>query len=142
MKEGGEGGWLGQGHDRPEGQRGAVSVVPVGDAADRVAEDLDRRSRDVQEFEEAMEHWRSQRWSKGMVPTAQPQAERAAYAPELRALLASKEERDAALAPELRALLASGVSWREVGKRLGIGELRARGALSRAEHHEMGAREG
>src|SRR5262245_33391354 len=35
-----ERGRLGQGHDRPEGQRCAVRVVAVGDAAYRVAEDL------------------------------------------------------------------------------------------------------
>src|SRR5438128_1875192 len=38
---------LRQRHDRPERQRGAVGVVPVGDAADRVAQDLDRRLGDV-----------------------------------------------------------------------------------------------
>ena len=47
LEERRERGRLRQGHDRPERQRGAVGVVAVGDPADRVAEDLDRRLRDV-----------------------------------------------------------------------------------------------
>lgn len=42
-----ERGRLREGHDRLEGQRGAMGVVAIGNAADRMAEDLDRGLRDV-----------------------------------------------------------------------------------------------
>src|SRR6516165_9235351 len=38
-----ERGWLREGHDRLERQRGPVGVVPVGDAPDRVPQDFDGR---------------------------------------------------------------------------------------------------
>src|SRR6516165_9107591 len=43
MDQGRERGRLREGHDRLERQRGAVGVVPVGDAPDRVAQDFHRR---------------------------------------------------------------------------------------------------
>src|SRR5262245_58361540 len=38
---------LRQGHDRPEGKRGAVGIVAIRDPADRMAQDLHRRLGDV-----------------------------------------------------------------------------------------------